>query len=241
MHTCDEYNNCDSCNPGYKLEQGKCILNYSFKALYQTSSPNQSVTLFGDFKVVIKEMTIDGEKVEFCQSYTFENAGEHTVFVLLDLSLISTLKNFFAQSEMKSITFSEKFNTETIEYMNGMFKYCNNLTSINLSYFNTKNVKDMEYMFYECSSFISLDLSNFNTRNVLTMKSMFRNCKKLQFINITEFDTSKVREMTEMFENCTKLKSLDLSNFNTQNVKNMTKMFRSSSSLISLDLSSFDT
>jgi len=62
--TCDEYNYCDSCNPGYKLvkEKGECIVNYSFKAIYQTEKPNEKVNLLGDFNFIIEEMIIDGKK-----------------------------------------------------------------------------------------------------------------------------------------------------------------------------------
>ena len=237
--TCNKLNYCDSCNPGYKLEKGKCILNYSFIATYETTSPNQLVNLFGDFKVVIKEIEIDGVKVDFCKSYIFKSAGKHIVIVLLDISVIKTLNSMFYHSEATSIIFSEKFKTEAITDMNKMFKDCSKLTSINLSYFNTNNVIDMGYMFCECYSLESLDLSNFNasnvqimnhffngtykltsldissfnTKNVITMKAMFKECKSLKIINVTHFDTSKVTEMNDMFSNCYKITSLDLSNF----------------------------
>ena len=51
--TYDKNHNCVSCNPGYKLEKGECILNYSFIATYQTTSPNQSVRLI--FNIYIKK------------------------------------------------------------------------------------------------------------------------------------------------------------------------------------------
>ena len=76
-------------------------------------------------------MTIDGEKVDFCTTYIFKSAGKHTGIVLVDLSLIFTLNSIFNNSEMTSIIFSEKFNTENIKYMNNMFKGCSQLTSIN--------------------------------------------------------------------------------------------------------------
>ena len=124
-------------------------------------------------------MTIDGEKVDFCTTYIFKSAGKHTGIVLVDLSLIFTLNSIFNNSEMTSIIFSEKFNTENIKYMNNMFKGCSQLTSINLSYFNTKNDENMEFMFLECRSLKSLDLSNFNTQNVEYMNSMFKNYTSL--------------------------------------------------------------
>ena len=184
--TYDKNHNCVSCNPGYKLEKGECILNYSFIATYQTTSPNQSVRLFGNFQFLYKEMTIDGEKVDFCTTYIFKSAGKHTVIVLLDLSEMFTLNSIFYNSEMTSIIFSEKFNTKKIIYMNNMFKGCSQLTSINLSYFNTKNVENMKYMFLECRSLVSLDLSNFNTQNVEYMNSMFKNCTSLNIFFVIQ-------------------------------------------------------
>ena len=45
--SCDSDNiTCTSCNLGYKLLNGKCILNYSFKAVYQTNSENEKISLF---------------------------------------------------------------------------------------------------------------------------------------------------------------------------------------------------
>ncbi len=75
-------------------------------------------------------MTIDEEKVDYCTTYTFKKAGNHTVRVLMDLSSLSSLNNMFSKAEFTSIIFSEKFNTETIVYMNSMFRYCKKLTSI---------------------------------------------------------------------------------------------------------------
>lgn len=44
--SCDkEINKCSKCNSGYKLENGKCVLNYSFKAKYFSHS-NNPITLF---------------------------------------------------------------------------------------------------------------------------------------------------------------------------------------------------
>ena len=141
--TCDQYNYCDSCNPGYKLENGACIINYSFKTLYQTQKENQRVNLLGEFKFIIEEMIIDGKKVDPCRKYTFESIGLHSVYVLVDLSQTSSLESMFYESDMISISFSEKFNTEKIVDMNYMFDTCENLTSIDLSVFNTRNVLDM--------------------------------------------------------------------------------------------------
>ena len=101
--TCDQYNYCDSCNPGYKLENRACIINYSFKTLYQTQKENQRVNLLGEFKFIIEEMIIDGKKVDPCRKYTFESIGLHSVYVLVDLSQTSSLESMFYESDMISI------------------------------------------------------------------------------------------------------------------------------------------
>ena len=44
--SCDSDNiTCISCNLGYKLLNGKCILNYSFKEIYQINNENEIITL----------------------------------------------------------------------------------------------------------------------------------------------------------------------------------------------------
>ena len=44
--SCDSDNiKCLSCNIGYKLVNGKCILNYSFKAVYQIKNENERIRL----------------------------------------------------------------------------------------------------------------------------------------------------------------------------------------------------
>ena len=43
---CNSSNNeCSSCNLGYKLIDGKCIANFSFKATYYCNSDNITITL----------------------------------------------------------------------------------------------------------------------------------------------------------------------------------------------------
>ena len=142
--TCDIFNKCNSCNPGYKLKEGACIINYSFEALYYTKTPNETVNLLGDFNFIIEEMFIDGKKVYPWKKYKFESIGSHSVLVLIDLSKKNSLESMFFESEMVSIYFTEKFNTEKIEGMNYMFDTCTKLTSIDLSVFNTRNVLDMQ-------------------------------------------------------------------------------------------------
>ena len=101
-----------------------------------------------------------------------------------------------------------------------MFKYCENIISLDLSNFNTANVNYMDFMFNGCSSLISLDLSNFNTANVNDMDSMFYGCSSLISLDLSNFNTAIVENMFYMFYECSNLISLDLSNFNI-NIENV--------------------
>ena len=58
---------------------------------------------------------------------------------------------------MKYINLSS-FNTSNAETMGSVFRYCQNLLSIDLSNFDTSKVTDMSYMFYDCEQLKSLML-----------------------------------------------------------------------------------
>ena len=71
--TCDrEENIWSSCNIGYKLVNGKCKLNYSFKAEY-ISGNNENIKFINfNENWQIEEMYIDEKKLDVpCINYTF--------------------------------------------------------------------------------------------------------------------------------------------------------------------------
>lgn len=174
---------------------------------------------------------------------------------------------FAGYINLKNIDNMAFFHTENVRAMDQMFRYCESLTSLDLSCLDTANVQNMEMMFYDCFSLTNLDLSNFDTTNVQnmgyifygcrsltsldlssfdtgnveTMIVMFRYCESLTNLDLSRFDTSRVRSMRVMFGECTFLTNLDLSSFNTSNVGDATGMFENCNSLTSLDLSNFDT
>ena len=177
---------CKSCNPGDKLEGGKCVINHSFKAVYRTNSPNEKVTLFNIPDEIVIEMTIDNNKVKPTQAYVFPESGDHTLYALIDMNKCYTLGGLFnGNKNLISIEFSPLFNTERINEMNFMFQNCKSLTSVDVSNLNTKNVAFMEYMFSGCSSLKTLDVRNFNTENVEKMNSVFQGCSSLESIDLS--------------------------------------------------------
>ena len=77
----------------------------------------------------------------------------------------------------------------------GMFKQCTSLSSIQLSSFITDYVINMSEMFYK-TTFTSLDISNFITSKVTDMSYMFYGCNYLTSLSIINFVTSKVTNMS---------------------------------------------
>lgn len=122
-----------------------------------------------------------------------------------------------------------------------MFRYCYDLTSIDMSGFDTSSATNISYMFESCQKLASLDLSNFDTSNVIYMPAVFRDCRALTSLDLSSFDTQKVVGMDYMFYGCTELASLDVSNFDTSAVTTMIQMFYDCKSLTSLDVSKFNT
>ena len=73
---------------------------------------------------------------------------------------------------------------------------------------NTINVTDMSDMFRWCTELTSLDLSQFYTGSVTTMNNMFASCGELESLDLLSFDISKVENTRDMFSSCSKLKSI---------------------------------
>ena len=159
----------------------------------------------------------------------------------LDTSNVTSMEGMFKYcSKLTSLDLSS-FDTSNVTRMTDVFSDCRSLTSLDLSNFNTSKVTSMFYMFDCCSKLTSLDLSSFNTSNVVSMTGMFVECSSITTLDLSNFNTSKVTYMADMFEVCSSLTSLDLSNFDTSNVTDMKYMFRGCSALTSLNLSNWDT
>ena len=141
---------------------------------------------------------------------------------------------FYGMSKLTSIEGIENLNTDQMVNMDGMFRNCSKLTSLDLSHFNTEKVTIMYGMFMGCSGLTSLDLSSFNTSAVERMDYMFYGCTNLATINLTGFIARNATGMLNMFSNCSNLTSLDLSSFSTSKVTDMAAMFNGCSALTTI-------
>ena len=69
-----------------------------------------------------------------------------------------------------------------------MFNGCHKLKEIKgINKFITNKVSDMRGMFNECNELEYIDLSNFDTSNVTDMGWMFNGCNKLKYLNLLNF------------------------------------------------------
>ena len=138
--TCDKTRNeCSSCNLGYKLLNGKCVVNYSFKAIYLSEYSNEKIKIINKLNGDIIEMIVDDTILsEPSKTYTFPTKGNHTIYFLIDLTKLDSLKSMFKEiKKITSISFTDIFDTKNIKDMSEMFYYNTLLTSIELSNFDT--------------------------------------------------------------------------------------------------------
>ena len=79
-----ENNKCNKCFIGFKLNNdGKCLLNYSFKTEYITEKENETIQILNFKDDIIIEMIIDNVTFKTKMlDFTFPNPGKHTVFIL---------------------------------------------------------------------------------------------------------------------------------------------------------------
>ena len=140
---------CSKCNLGYKLVNGKCKVNYSFKATYYSNSKNKTINLINPKYIKdIIEMSLNNESIPISSNYIFSDAGNHTIYFLMKNPLNNSLSKMFSGlNDLFFISFTGKYNIENITDISEMFSYCSSLISIDLSNLNTKNVLYMNNMF----------------------------------------------------------------------------------------------
>ena len=162
---------------GGKKEEEKDENKYSFKAIYEIKSENENINLINilphkdQIYSQLTEMKINGEKINPTKNYTFASKGNYTVLFLLDINNADSFSKMFEGiKNLVTINFYQKFNTEKIKYMDYMFRNCESLSFINISYFNTENVIAMNHMFASCTSLTSINLQKLNFNNLQTIE-----------------------------------------------------------------------
>ena len=237
--TCNKHE-CGSCNIGYNLVKGKCVLNHSLKATFVTHLDKENIMLINKHYVNdIEELFIDGQKVPPSYSHTFPKKGAHDIIMSLKPTIVSGANMFSNLTHLISMNFTHEFGKINMANMHGMFNNCTKLKLIDLSNLKTHQVKDFSYMFNNCTSLTSLDLSHLDTKVAINISYMFSNSSALKTLDLSKMNTQSVAHMDGMFMGCSSIQSLDLSKFVTKNVETADKMFYGCSNLKHLDISSF--
>lgn len=191
-------------------------------------------------------------------AHTFENAGVYTIkghftfglgyvcntslnSVLIEVKQIANGTTNLDQA-FKYCTQLTKVNLNGLkpEKLTDMFNGCSSLTEVLLDNIDCSNVSDVSNMFSGCIGLSAINLSGLEFNNLTNMKYMFNGCTSLTNLNIN-IDTSKVTDMSGLFHTCSSLPAIDLSGFSTSAVTNMSNMFNSCSMLAELNLTNFDT
>ena len=154
---------CGSRNKGYKLKDGSCIPQFSFRAVYETSEDDNISFIYDLYKENIIELEVDKEKVPTPNNnYTFKNPGNHTVYILLNIDNLTSLHLFNGTENLKTIYFSKQCNTVKIKSFKDLFLDCSLLESIDIWNFNTEKVEIMDDMFSGCESLKINKISKIN-------------------------------------------------------------------------------
>ena len=145
---------------------------------------------------------------------------------------------FHKCTRLQTIEGIGNLNTSQVTHMDGMFKNCNKLTSIDVSNWDTRNVESMYAMFYGCTKLAEIDPSRWDTGKVTRMREMFTKCSSLVSIDLSGWNTGEVKSTADMFYGCYSLVSLKVSGWDMRKVESMDKMFKGCFHLEpSLDLS----
>lgn len=227
INSCSSFDESFKCNPGYKLIDGKCEINYSFKATYYLESENENedektnVKLLNIDEDKILEMTVDNNIEQPSNYFAFNSTGEHIVTVLLNLNDITSLDSLFmGVDKMVNIEFFQNFNTRNIYFMQKMFYNCYSLNWVNVSIFNTENLEDMNNMFYNCSSLKEIDLSNFASNNLKNVNNLFEGCSSLSSIDISGLDLQSISDANSVFEGLPSSGKIKINNNLNEEIKN---------------------
>ena len=233
---------CMICKNGYQLNNGKCVINHSFKAIYYSSHKNENIQLISDiYEKFIEELIIDNELKTPSTHYISLEPGLHKIMISLNVNkLNSTAKMFYGMSNMIDLKITKNFGNENLESMKEMFKDCKNLKTVVFENHNYKYITDLSHMFENCISLTSLKLPFFVSKKLENISYMFSNCTSLKSIDIQNINTINIKDLSGLFYGCSSLESLNLSAFNTKNAIYIEYMFSGCSSLKSLDLENFN-
>ena len=160
-----------------------------------------------------------------------------------NISNVKYINGLFSYcNELTSVTGIRNWQSNGVERISGLFAYSAKLRSIDLTGFDTSKVVNASYLFENCKELVSVTgLNTWNTDNFETIHSMFFHCEKLESIDLTGWNISKVTSLFNMFAYCTSITSIKgIENWDVSNITEMYQVFRESKLLKTLDLSKWN-
>ena len=232
--------------------KGGVIANENSSYLFYNFQNTKSINFNGNFDT--RYMVNMSQMFRTCGNLITLDLSDFNTSQVTDMSSLfnmwDTSTNSFMSSALTKIIFGNKFITDNVTAMQGMFAGLESLTTLDITNFNTANVTNMYHMFISCESLPEIIFGpNFDTSKVTNMSGMFQNCRSLTTLDLSGFDTGNVTDMSSMFSmwnssfetDTGNLQKLDLSNFDTSKVTTMRDMFVCNKNLVELNVSSFDT
>ena len=90
---------------------------------------------------------------------------------------------FLGNKKLENLDLSNLTTHVKFTYVSSTFKSCENLKTVNFSEkFNTSHIKSMESLFNNCTSLATLNITNFSNTSVENISNMFSGCSKLRYI-----------------------------------------------------------
>ena len=176
----------------------------SNKLIFNDYHPN----IFSNIKAyVIKEDNSREEVTSYLELLNSKKIkyNQETNYSKLSLEFqtkLTTFREMFFETNVASVVFEESFQTLNVNDMEGLFRKCGNLKSVDVSNLNTLDLTDMSRMFDNCLLLSFLDLSNFKPVNLVNTNYMFNRCKSLLSLDLSNFIISKSSDFSEMFSSC---------------------------------------
>jgi surface protein len=129
-------------------------------------------------------------------------------------------------------------NNAKITTMEGAFKDCKDMKSINLTEFDSSKVESMDSLFEGCKSLTAVDFGeNANTKKVTSISSAFKGCKSLKTTQTDKLNLDNVEHVDQIYYGCDNLVYANLTNINSK-VLSESQDIISSENKINIDLSS---
>ena len=195
---------------------------------------NNKSKKFNDYNKEIKdlnekkvELFINGNKKENFNKYFIpDKEGEYKITIIFKNKMKDCRYMFRNCDNIKSVDLSF-FDSSDVNNMSYMFGKCHYLEEVNLDNLVTDKVTDMSYIFHNCYDLKKLNFhSSFNTKNVENMSFMFNGCQNLSEIKFSSsFINNKVTTMRSMFKECFNLKQNDLTNITAEKLLDIGYMF----------------